>query len=66
VAGCNVLGGGRLGSATKAQIPTIATRAWEGAAAAVALKACMTAVGGTHAWVLKAERTGGDMVVAGL
>jgi hypothetical protein len=64
VAGRNAFDGGRLGSATKAQIPMIAARAWEGAAAA-APKACMTAVGGTHAWVPKAGKIGGDMVVAG-
>jgi hypothetical protein len=65
VAGRNAFDGGRLGSATKAQIPTIAARAWEGAATAVTPKVCMTAVGGTHAWVPKAGKVGGDMVVAG-
>jgi hypothetical protein len=44
------------------QIPTIAARAWEGAAAP---KVCMTAVGGMHARVPKAGRMGDDMVVAG-
>jgi hypothetical protein len=65
VVGRNAFDGGRLGSATKAQIPTIATRAWEGAAAAAAPKVCMTAVGGTHARALKAGKIGGVMVVAG-
>jgi hypothetical protein len=65
VAGRNAFDGGRLGSATKAQIPTIAARAWEGAAAAAAPKVCMTAVGGMHAQVPKAGKIGGDMVVAG-
>jgi hypothetical protein len=65
VAGCNAFDGGRLGSATKAQIPTIAARAWEGAAAAAAPKVCMTAVGGMHARVPKAGRIGDDMVVVG-
>jgi hypothetical protein len=65
VARRNAFDGGRLGSATKAQIPTIVAHAWEGAAAAVVPKACMTAVGGTHAWVPKAGKIGGDMVVAG-
>jgi hypothetical protein len=65
VAGRNAFDGGRLGSATKAQIPTIAARAWEGVAAAAAPKACMTAVGETHAWVLKAGKIDGDMVVEG-
>jgi hypothetical protein len=65
VAGCNAFDGGRLGSATKAQIPTIAAHAWEGAAAAAAPKVCMTAVGGMHARVPKAGRIGDDKVVAG-
>jgi hypothetical protein len=65
VAGRNAVDGGRLGSATKAQIPTLAARAWEEAAAATVPKACMTAVGGTYAWVPKAGKIGGDMVVAG-
>jgi hypothetical protein len=65
VAVCNAFDGGRLGSATKAQISTIAARAWEGAAAATAPKVCMTVVGGTHVRVPKAGKIGGDMVVAG-
>jgi hypothetical protein len=65
VAGSNAFDGGRLGSATKAQIPKLAARAWEEVAAAAAPKACMTVVGGTHAWVPKARKIGGDMVVAG-
>jgi hypothetical protein len=65
VARCNAFDGGRLGSATKAQIPMLAARAWEEAAAAAAPKVCMTAVRGTHAWVLKTKKIGGDMVVAG-
>jgi hypothetical protein len=65
VAGCNAFDGGRLGSAMKAQILTIAARAWEGAAAAGAPKVCMTAVGGMHARVAKAGKIGDDMVVAG-
>jgi hypothetical protein len=65
VAGRNAFDGGWLGSATKAQIPTIAARAWEGAVAAAAPKASMTAVGGTPAWAPKAGKIGGDMVVAG-
>jgi hypothetical protein len=65
VAGHNAFDGGRLGSATKAQIPTIAARAWEEEAAAAAPKACTTVVGGTHAWVPEAGKIGGDMVAAG-
>jgi hypothetical protein len=65
VAGCNAFDGERLGSATKAQIPTTAARAWEGAAAAAAPKVCMTAVDGMHARVPKAGRIGDGMVVAG-
>jgi hypothetical protein len=65
VAGRSVFDGGRLGSATKAQIPTIAVRAWEGAAVAAAPKVCMTAVGGMNARVPMAGRIGDDMVVAG-
>jgi hypothetical protein len=65
VAGCDAFDGGRLGSATKAQIPTIAARAWEGAAAAAVPRMCMIAVGETHARVPKAGKIGGDMVVAG-
>jgi hypothetical protein len=57
--------GGRLGSATKAQILTLAARAWEGAVAAAALKACMAAVSGTHAGVPRAGKIGGEMVEAG-
>jgi hypothetical protein len=66
VAGRNAFDGRRLGSATKAQILTLAARAWEEAAAAAAPKVCMIAVSGTHAWVPKARRISGDMVVAGL
>jgi hypothetical protein len=65
VAGRSAFDGGRLGSATKAQIPTIAARAWEGAVGAETPKVCMTAVGGMHARVPKAGRIGDDMVVAG-
>jgi hypothetical protein len=65
VAGSSAFGGGRLGSATQAQIPTIVARAWEGAAAAAARKVCMTAVGGMHARVPTAGRIGDDMVEAG-
>jgi hypothetical protein len=65
VAGRNAFDGGWLGSATKAQIPTTAARAWEGAAAAATPRVCMTAVGGTHVRVPKAGKIGGDMVVAG-
>jgi hypothetical protein len=65
VVGCNAFDGGQLGSATKAQILTIAARAWEGAAAAAAPKVCMTAVGGMHVRVAKAGKIGDDMVVAG-
>jgi hypothetical protein len=65
VTGCNVFDGGRLGSATKARIPKIAARAWEGAAAAAAPKVCMTAVGGMHVRVPKAGKIGDGKVVAG-
>jgi hypothetical protein len=65
VAGHSAFDGGRLGSATKAQIPTIAARAWEGAAAAATPKVCMTAVGEMHARVPTAGRIGDDTVVAG-
>jgi hypothetical protein len=61
----NAFGGGWLGSATKAQILTVAACAWEGAAAAAAPKACTTAVGGIPAWAPKAGKIGGDMVAAG-
>jgi hypothetical protein len=63
--GHNAFDGGRLGSATKAQIPTIAARAWEGATAAAAPKVCTPVVGGTPAWAPKAGKVGGDMVAAG-
>jgi hypothetical protein len=63
--GCNAFDGGRLCSAMKARIPTIAARAWEGAAAAAAPKECTTAVGGMHARVPKAGRIGDGKVVAG-
>jgi hypothetical protein len=65
VAGCNAFGGGWLGSATKAQIPTVAARAWEEEEAAAAPKACTAAVGGTPAWAPEAGKIGGDMVAAG-
>jgi hypothetical protein len=65
VAGRSAFDGGRLGSVTKAQIPKIAARAWEGAAAAAAPKVCMNAVDGTNARVPMAGRIGDDMVVAG-
>jgi hypothetical protein len=65
VAGCNVFDGERLGSATKARTPKIVARAWEGAAAVVALKVCMTVAGGMHVRVPKAGRTGGGKAVAG-
>jgi hypothetical protein len=65
VAGRSAFDGGRLGSATKAQIPTIAARAWEGVAVAAAPKVCMIAVGGMHARVPTIGRIGDDMVVAG-
>jgi hypothetical protein len=68
--GCSVFGGGRLGSATKAQKPKIAVRAWVGAdvhgcKAAEAPKVYMAVVGGRHARVPKIGRVGGGMVVAG-
>jgi hypothetical protein len=65
VAGRNAFDGGRLGLATKAQILTLAARAWEEAAAAAAPMACMAAVGGTHAGVPKVGKIGGEMVAAG-
>jgi hypothetical protein len=65
VAGCSVLDGVRLGSATKVRRARIAARAWEGAEAAVAPKVCMTAVGGKHALVPKVGKIGDGMVVAG-
>jgi hypothetical protein len=65
VARCNVFYGGRLGSATKARIPTIAACAWEGVAATAAPKVCMIAVGGKHARVPKAGRIGDGKVVVG-
>jgi hypothetical protein len=36
VAGCKAFDGGWVGSATKAQIPKVAARAWAGAVAAMA------------------------------
>jgi hypothetical protein len=65
VARHNAFDGGWPGSATKAQIPTVAACAWVEAAAAVAPKECTTAVGGTPAWAPKAGKIGGDMVAAG-
>jgi hypothetical protein len=65
VAGRNAFGGGWLGSATKAQLPTVAARAWEGAAAAAAPKVCTTVVGGTPAWAPEAGKIGGGMEAAG-
>jgi hypothetical protein len=65
VSGCNVFGGGWLGSATKARTPTVVACAWEGEGAAAAPKACTAAVGGTPAWAPEAGRIGGDMVAAG-
>jgi hypothetical protein len=65
VAGCSVLDGVWLGSATKVRRSRIATCAWEGVEAAVAPKVCMTAVGGKHARVPKVAKVGDGMVVAG-
>jgi hypothetical protein len=65
VAGCSVLDGVRLGSATKARRPRIVARAWEGAEADVVPKVCMTAVGGKHARVPKAGKISDGMVVTG-
>jgi hypothetical protein len=64
VAGRNAFDGGWVGSATKAQIPTVAACAWVGAAAAAAPKECISALGGTPAREPKAGKTGGDMVAA--
>jgi hypothetical protein len=64
VAGRNAFDGGWVGSATKAQIPTVAACAWVGVAAAAAPKECMSALGGTSARAPKAGKTGGDMVAA--
>jgi hypothetical protein len=60
-----VFDGGWLGSAMKAQVPTVAAYAWEGATVAAVPKACTTAVGGTPAWAPEAGKIGGDMVEAG-
>jgi hypothetical protein len=49
----------------KAQVPTVAAYAWEGATVAAVPKACTTAVGGTPAWAPEAGKIGGDMVEAG-
>jgi hypothetical protein len=65
VAGRNAFDGGWLGSATKAQILTLAACAWEEEAAAAAPTACTAVVGGTHAGVPKAGKIGGEMVAAG-
>jgi hypothetical protein len=64
VAGHNAFDGGWVGSATKVQILTVAACAWVGAAAAAALKECMSALGGTPAWAPKAGKIDGDMVAA--
>ena len=63
--GCSVLGGGQLGSATKARKPKVVARAGEEAEAAAARKVCMAVVGGRHAQVPKVGKAGGGMVVAG-
>jgi hypothetical protein len=63
--GCNVLGGGQVGSATKARKPKVVARAGEEAEAAAARKVFMAVVGGRHARVPKVGKVGGGMVVAG-
>jgi hypothetical protein len=62
VAGCKAFDGGWVGSATKAQIPKVAARAWVGAVAAVAPKECILALVGTPTREPKAGKTGGNMV----
>jgi hypothetical protein len=64
VAGRNAFNGGWVGSATKAQIPTVAACAWVGVAAAAVPKERMSVLGGTPARSPKAGKTGGDMVAA--
>jgi hypothetical protein len=64
LAGRNALDGGWVGSATKAQIPTVAACARVGVVAAAVPKECMPALGGTPARAPKAGKTGGDMVAA--
>jgi hypothetical protein len=64
VAGHNAFDGGWVGSATKAQIPTVAACAWVGMVATTALKECIPARGGTPARAPKAGNTSGDMVAA--
>jgi hypothetical protein len=63
--GCSVLGGGQLGSATKARRPKAVARAGEEAGATAARGVCKAVVGGKHAQVPKVGRAGDGMVVAG-
>jgi hypothetical protein len=60
----NAFDGGWVGSATKAQIPTVAACAWVGVVATAAPKGCIPALGGTPVQTPKAGKTGGDMVAA--
>jgi hypothetical protein len=63
--GCNALGGGQVGWATKARKPKVVARAGEEVEAAAARKVRMAVVGGRHAQVPKVGKAGGGMVVAG-
>jgi hypothetical protein len=64
VAGRNAFDGGWVGSATKAQIPTVAACIWVGVVATAAPRECIPALGGTSMRAPKAGKTSGDMVVA--
>jgi hypothetical protein len=63
--GCSGLGGGPVGSATKARKPKVVAWAGEEAEAVAARRVCMAEVGGRHAQVPKVGKAGGGMVVAG-
>jgi hypothetical protein len=64
VAGRNALDGGWVGSATKAQIPTVVACAWVGVVATAAPKECIPVPGATPVRAPKARKTGGDTVAA--
>jgi hypothetical protein len=66
VVGHKTFDGGWVGSATKAQIPKVAARAWVVVVVAAAPRECILALVGTPARVPKAGKTGGVMVAIGL
>jgi hypothetical protein len=66
VVGHKMFDGGWVGSATKAQIPKVAARAWVVVVVAAAPRECILALVGTPTRVPKAGKTGGVMVAVGL